>query len=320
MNDPLFRPHPARSHEVQQVPAERSQPFFAAAYDIGSVVETHLFGVAPNDSGSSFLMTALATCRQTWNLPKEGQFAFGFTGPNTRDQGRLLWSHRPWRDRFADPTAYDWPRNRTAWYFQAFARDPQASVFFTKAPPFLLLVDSLRRHFRNAKFLFMVRNPYAVCAGIGRYRTNQPVPPGKEYFEAAAEHVVNCLALQRHNLETHGGRGVFFTYEAMCDEPERVERQIRALVPALDDLKLRQRLAVKGSYDEMLTNMNARQIARLTPEQIATVNRVFRQRRDVLDFFGYEIIESSEGSIRGSGGEGPPAETAPSLAAPSRAV
>ena len=135
-----------------------------------------------------------------------------------------------------------------------------------------------------------------------------------------AEHVVNCLALQRDSLEKHGSRGVFFTYEAMCDAPAQVERQIRSLVPALDDLKLKQRLAVKGLYDEMLTNMNARQIARLTPEQIATVSRVFRPRRDVLDFFGYEILESAEGSVRGPGGEGAPAATAPSLAARPRAV
>ena len=320
MNDPLFRPGPVRLPEVRQVPVERSQALFAAAQDIGSVVETHLFGIAPNNSGSTFLMQALATCRQTWNLPLEGQFAFGFTGPNTRNHGRLLWSHRPWRDRLADPAAYDWPRNRTAWCFQAFARDPQANVFFTKAPPFLLLVDSLRRHFRNAKFLFMVRNPYAVCAGIGRYRTDQPVPPGKEYFAAVAEHVVNCLAVQRDNLEKHGSRGAFFTYEAMCDAPARVERQIRALVPALADLRLRQRLAVKGLYDEMLTNLNARQIARLTPEQLATVNRVFRPRRDVLDFFGYAILEPSEGSARASGGEAPPATPAPSLAAHPRSA
>ena len=299
----------------RSIPVERGQAFFAAPRDIESVVETHVFVIAPNNSGSTFLMQALATCRQTWNLPLEGQFAFGFTGPNTRDHGRLLWSLRPWRDRFADPAAYDWPRNRRAWYFQAFARDPQASVFVTKAPPFLLQVGALRRHFRNTKFLFTARNPYAVCEGIHRYRTGQPLPPDMDYFEAAAEHVVNCLALQRDNLEAHGSRGVFFTYEAMCDEPERVEQAIRSLVPALGDLKLHQKLAVKGLYDEMLGNMNAQQIARLTPEQIAAINRVFRGRRDVLDYFGYEIMEPPIGNVGRPGAEGVPAAAAPPLGA-----
>ena len=302
----------APMNQVRPVPVGRGQVSFAAPRDIESVVETHVFVIAPNNSGSTFLMQALATCRQTWNLPLEGQFAFGFTGPNTRDHGRLLWSLRPWRDRFTDPAAYDWTRNCRAWYFQAFARDPQASVFVTKAPPFLLQVGALRRHFRNTKFLFAVRNPYAVCEGIHRYRTGQPLPPDVDYFEAAAEHVVNSLALQRDNLERHGSRGVFFTYEAMCDEPARVERQIRSLVSALGDLKLRRKLAVKGLYDEMLSNMNARQIARLTSKQIETINRIFCRRRDVLDYFGYEIMEAPIENVGRPGAEGEPAATAPS--------
>ena len=100
-----------------------------------------------------------------------------------------------------------------------------------------------------------------------------------------------CLERQRRNIEAHCCRGVFFRYEDLCAEPGRVASEIRALVPELDDLNLRQRLRVKGHYDEMLTDMNARQIARLEPEQIGAFNRVFRNHRDVLAHFGYEIME-----------------------------
>ena len=75
----------------------------------------------------------------------------------------------------------------------------------------------------------------------------------------------------------------------MCAEPESVEHAIRALVPALDDLRLRQRLPVKCRYHEMLTDMNARQIARLDPAELAACTRVFRRRRDALDYFGYDL-------------------------------
>ncbi len=61
------------------------------------------------------------------------------------------------------------------WHFQAFARDPAASVFYTKTPHFLLHVDELARHFPNARFLFMVRNPYAVCEGICRNQLRKAV-------------------------------------------------------------------------------------------------------------------------------------------------
>ena len=265
---------------------------YGALHDVERAVGTHLFGIAPNNSGSTFLKEALATCRATWNLPREGQRMFAFAGPATHEKGALIWSTEPrWLDLLADPGAYDWEHNRRTWYFQAFARHPEASVFYTKAPPFLLYVGELVRHFPNPKFLFMVRNPYAVCEGICRNLRHARLARGRDLPAAAARHVVTCLDYQRRNLETHGERGVFFTYEAMCDEPEAVEAKIRALVPELDDLRLRQRLRVKGNYREMLTNMNERQIARLDAAQIETFNRAFEKRRDLLEHFGYELLE-----------------------------
>ena len=278
---------------------------FGADRDRQIRITTNLFIICANNSGSTFLKNALATSRRTWNLTVEGQFMFGFVGPNTRTHGRLLWGADPrWRRILADDSAYDWPRNRHVWYFQSSALAPEATVFTTKAPPFLLHVEALNRHFRNARFLFMVRNPYAVCEGIWRYRQDQPVPPGRRLFEAAAEHVAYCLELQQRNLETHAHLGAFFTYEAMCDQPERVERQIRSLVPEIDDLKLRQRLRVKGQYDETLTNMNARQIARLTPAQIAAANQVFEKRRGVLEHFGYSLMAAGRRPRAPQGNQG----------------
>ena len=144
----------------------------------------------------------------------------------------------------------------------------------------------------------MVRNPYAVCEGIcrvlrDRHRRGWPVALEGERLETlAARHVATCLERQRRNVETLGGRGVFFTYEAMCAEPERVTRKIRELAPELDDLDLRQRLPVHSDHHEMLTDMNARQIARLDPGQIAAINRVLRGHRAVLEHFGYEIMDA----------------------------
>ena len=270
---------------------------YGAGRDLGRLVKTHLFGITVNHSGSTFLRRALATCRATWNLPSEGQFAGGYSGPHLErgalTGARKIWGSRPrWRDALKDESAYNWARTREAWYFQAYALDPHASVFFTNSPPHLLAVDALARRFVNPKFLFMVRNPYATCEGICRdlEQRGAPPPPGA-VAEAAARHVVTCFEYQRRNIAAHGRRSVFFTYETMCAEPERVASEIRALVPEVDDLNLRQRLPVKGRYEVMLTDMNARQIARLKPVQIATFNRVFRTHRDLFHDFGYELLD-----------------------------
>ena len=278
----------------------------AAGRDLAGLIDTHLFVVCPNNSGSSFLVAALESCRAAWRLPREGQMIRGFAGPVTwRPQGReawfpgLLWaSEQRWIDLFADPRGYDWPRTRKAWYWYACAHAPDASVFVAKSPPHVLHVGQLVRHFPNATFLFMVRNPYAVCEGIcRRYRTRlvarlrrQFTEPGRSLPTAAATHVANCLAWQRRNIEAWRDRGVSFTYERMCGEPEAVGEEVCALVPAIDDLVLRRRIAAKD-YDEMLANMNERQIANLRPEDVAAFNRVFREHRDTLDWFGYELMD-----------------------------
>ena len=273
---------------------------YGAMRDLERAITTHLFIICPNNSGSTFLNRALATCRATWNLRHEGQRALGFAGPRTRANGSMVWASEPrWLDRLADPGAFDWAVTRKAWYFQAFARDESASVFVTKAPSFLLHVGALARHFRNAKFLFMVRNPYAVGEGICRNLCRHPLGPERDLPAAAARHVVACFELQRRNLDVWGDRGVFFTYEAMCGEPQRVAEEIRAVVPELDDLNLARRLAVKGRYDEMLTDMNARQLARLDTGRIAAFNRVFRARRDLLSSFGYGLMEGDQVPVAG---------------------
>ena len=195
---------------------------------------------------------------------------------------------------------YDWETTRKAWYFQSFSLDPRAAVFYTKTPLHLLIVDALAQHFDNAKFLFMVRDPYAVCGSFLRTWSSEGYPrspdahgdleppAGRSIEEAVAHHVVNCLIRQRRNVETFGGRGTFFTYESMCAEPARVARRIRKLAPEIDDLDLDQRLAVKGRI-EGLKNMNVRQIEDLDTRQMAAVNRVFEAHRDVIEHFGYVL-------------------------------
>lgn len=272
---------------------QRMNRVYGARHDLEATVTTHLFVICPNNSGSTFLKEALATCRMTWNLDREGQHMLGFAGPSSRaTRTGLLWASRQrYIDLFTDDDAYDWPRIRKAWYFQAYARDPAASVFVTKSPPFLLNVAAFNRNFPNPRFLFLVRNPYAVVEGIWRRRWKRPPFDAHTLLHAAARHAVTCLEYQRCNVDAYRDNGRFFTYEAMCDRPLEVEAQIRSLVPDLDDIKLRQKLAVKGMYDEILTNMNDRQIGRLDAAQIDAVNSVFRERRAVLDHFGYPFLE-----------------------------
>ena len=261
---------------------------YGAACGLENLVDTHLFVICPNNCGSTFLKKALATSPQTWNLMREGQHTFGFAGPSSIDKGL----HRHWACSeesiavFTDRGAYDWELTRRAWYFQAYSSSPNATVFVEKSPPFLLLVDQLVENFRQARFLFITRDPYAMVEGMLR-KGNRRMPPGSR-FQVAATHVMNCLRYQKRNIETWGDRSVFFSYETMCDRPEYAEQLIRGLVPDLSDVRLRQRLEV-WEYDEELRNMNEQQIARLGQDDLRQINEVFSLHEDLLDFFHYPL-------------------------------
>ena len=276
---------------------------FGAGRDLERLVDTHLFCVVPNHGGSSFLRTALETSHATWNLTFDGPWLRGYVGPRWKPLPNFpmpgkVWAAEPrWAAALADPARHDWRSTRHAWYFQAHAWRPDASVFVEKSVRNPAQVQMLASNFRNAKFLFVVRNPYAVCEGIWRtfqqrhrQLTSAACWGGKPFEEVVARHVLNILRMQARNLDAFGERGVFFTYEELCRAPEHVARRIRALVPALGDLRLRQRLSVKGTYDEPLTDMNAKQIARLNARQLAAINRVFAPSRNLIERFGYELL------------------------------
>lgn len=253
-------------------------------------VKRHLFLLAPNNSGSTFLAAALGQCRRAWSLPREGQHVTGFAGPSSRGTGtRLLWAADPASlAAFTDAAAYDWDRTRRAWHFHARAQDAAADTLIVASPPFLLIADQIAAAFPDACFLIMVRNPYAVAEGILRRGLDAgPVAPGDTLAAAAARHIVAAFAAQDANRAALGERAVFFPYEEMCREPAAVARRITALVPALADLRLDRSLPVKGRYHEPLRDMNADQVARLTPDQRADLDAVFAAHRPLLTSFGY---------------------------------
>jgi hypothetical protein len=271
--------------------------YFGAQYNLKQLIDNHLFIICPNNSGSTFLKNVLATSQQTWNLDKEGQHSVGFAGPNTRSlKAGLVWSTRPeWVQKLTDKDAYDWPKITKAWYFCSFGLNPNATVFITKSPPFLLSIEKLHQNFKQAKFIFMVRNPYAVIEGICRNRGGRDLDSQleSELRAIASQQIVNCLAWQKQNLQNYGQDNLFFTYEQMCDQPQQTEQKIKHWLPILSDLTLQQTISVKGQYDEPLRNMNAQQIQRLTQKDIKIINQVLRPHQDLLAEFGYGLLEEN---------------------------
>jgi len=264
---------------------------FGMTRPLAEQIDTHLFVLCPNNSGSTFLKNALRLSRHTWNLAREGQRTFGYVGPrNWQHNRQLIWAgRRDWAEQYVRRGNFDWERTRRAWYAQAVANDPTATVMVEKSPPFLLIADQLVDAFRDVRFVMMTRDPYATYEGIIRRRIANPPDTDDDPRVLAASHIVACFEAQRRNLADHADRSVFFTYETLCADPHGCATAIEALAPVLDDIDFDRRVAVKGMYDEHLRNMNDDQIARLGPDDLAIATRVFEPAAELFASFGYHL-------------------------------
>jgi hypothetical protein len=261
----------------------------APGIDAGRV-RFHLFVVPQNNSGSTFLTACLHACRRVIALPCEGQHVAGFRGPVPRRFGdHFAWGRAGCRTGavLAADDLYDWEAIRRAWYGAAVAAGAGADVFVEKSPPNVARTALLDRQFPGARFLFLVRDPFALAESVIRHRPDLPGGARR-----AAEHVVTTFRLQRDNVARYvpGGRGVLVRYEDLCDQPLATEARLRAWAPELDDLCVRRRLPVKGRYHQMLTNLNGAHHGRLQPRQVDELQAVFAPHAALLAAFRYAPV------------------------------
>jgi hypothetical protein len=254
-----------------------------------AAVRTSLVVLAPNNSGSTVLREAIAASSGCWHLPREAQHIAGFAGPSTRSTGtRLIWAATP--DRLAgvcDPALHDWPRSWLAWMAAAKTEDPVSPVIVLSSPPFMFLADTLARALPDPRFVLIVRDPYAIAAGILARRDQQTTADGEDIRVLAAGHVVACLERQRENAAALGKRGVLLRYEDICADPAAAEDTLLALVPELGRIALGEPVSVKGIYHEPLRDMNRASIARLLPGDREILERSFANYSELLSTFSY---------------------------------
>ena len=264
--------------------------------DLSQRIKCHLFVVSPNNSGSTLLHRLIAQSAEVWSLPREGQHMVGFRGPSSRSEGLpLVWAARTeWLARFTAPGVYDWEHNRNLWYFLATSKRRTASVFLEKSPPFLLNVEALARGFPGARFVILVRNPYAVVESIvRRSRRRESIASHGDLRLLAAQHVVECLRWQVRNRDKLSDCALLLKYEELCADPPGAARRVQALVPVLNDLDFEQTVSVKQIYHGPVADQNPRQLARLTEEDLRMINTVFEPEAPLLGKFGYDLLTRS---------------------------
>jgi hypothetical protein len=150
---------------------------------------------------------------------------------------------------------------------------------------------SIANFYPDASFIVLVRNPYAWCESMRRRRKPNASDLGLEGF--AIRWLEQC-AWQIHNIEVLQ-RTVFFTYEDLCDRTQGVLQKLYVFMPELDPLDASGDFQVHstlGRKANPITNTNASALARLNPDDIRSISAVLSKYPDILEYFGYELMES----------------------------
>lgn len=247
----------------------------------------HLFLLSPPLSGSTVIGQLIKTSPHAtvFTGKGEGQFL-------PEAQSLLLVDER-WNSDYTP----DWPQVKAI--FSSYWW-PSKRIRFEKSPPNVIRAVQLEHIFQPSYFLITIRNPYALAEGLmrrqwpfGRFGPqSSEAPPATA--RQAAEFWVHVANAQRHNLQTLE-HTLLFTYEEIMDQPELVSQKIVAFLPELERLQPDAKVSshnVTGRPVTQLQNLNALKIQNLSEAQIAEINQVLSQHEELLNYFGYGLLNT----------------------------
>ena len=268
----------------------------------------HLFILAMNDSGSTFMQNMLSQCVncvsfQHKNRPNgmEGQGVAYWKQKNKnlypRDVDHAVvkvFSEK--KHIWQGPKHFNWDKIKNVWnecwkQNSHFANaDPK--IFLEKTPYSIFSTKMYIEQFPDAKFVIMHRNPYAVCEGIKR--TVKKYRRLDYSYERCAKHWVECTKQQIENINNLvPDRAIWLLYENLVTKPMEIEKQISNFIPALSDIDFRNKKVTCHSMDKVaprpVINYNIRHMKNINEAGFAELNKIFEVNKNLLDFFGYTI-------------------------------
>lgn len=272
---------PRRLHDVRWAlgPRSRLSRWADTRLDIGPYYWLFILGC--NNSGTTLLVELLEKHPVIRSLPKEGQ-RLTTAIPNSAPLGiGRVFTQRMDLFRWTEcDSGACVPRLRYDWAYYA---DPRPGIRLEKSPPNTLRSRWLQRWFAPARFLLIVRNPYAVCEGIARRRGHS--------LEDAALHWRTVHEVLDEDLP-HLERSLTITYEEFCERPAatlgRIERFLELPVP-FDRTLLGTRFNAHNidGTPAALQNFNARSIARLDLHQRAVISGILGRE---AERWGYDRL------------------------------
>jgi hypothetical protein len=240
-----------------------------------------LFLLGCNNSGTTLLVETLQSHPLIRSLPKEGQ-RLTRAIPNSAPLGigRVFTQKIDLFRQLETDNGNCVPRLRYDWSYYS---DPRPGIRLEKSPPNTLRSRWLQQHFAPARFLVLVRNPYAVCEGIARRRGHS--------IEEAAIHWRTVHEVLTEDMP-HLAHSLVVRYEDFCESPLEELERVRMFL-GLDqpfDPSVTTKEFNAHNMDgtpRKLRNFNERSINKLRDEQKAVITQIVG---DTMIPWGYEPL------------------------------
>lgn len=252
-----------------------------------------VFLVGCYNSGTTLLSSVLGTHPEISALPTEGQFLTDQLPADYEWAVPRMWTMR--EDLFRLTERDEGPDPRRLQREWAMRLDRRRPVFLEKSPPNGARTRWLQAHFENPSFVAIVRNGYAVAEGIRRKAEPRHLPDGWPLADCARQWARSNEVLLED--AEHLDRVLWVRYEDLASSPtEEIERILDFIGVSSGQVD------TTGSWDihersGAIRNMNAESIARLGPSDLAEISRI---AAPMLERFGYEVLDGSDGSARSS--------------------
>lgn len=249
--------------------------------------EKWVFLVGCYNSGTTLLRKVLDNHPVVSALPAEGQYLTD-QFPSDHEIGlSRMWVLREDLYRLNEnDTGPDADRIQREWGMRL---DKTKPIFLDQTPANSARVRWLEKCFKDAYFIGIVRNGYAVAEGITRKAKPIHLQNGWSIEQAAYQWSrSNELLIEDSKNLKHF---MLCKYEDLVGDTEKEVARILSFL----EISNRGNIELNKSWsvherDQQIKNMNNESIKRLTKNQIGTINKVSEK---MLQELGYEIITSA---------------------------
>jgi hypothetical protein len=239
----------------------------------GKVDNTFLFILAPPFSGSTLLTELIFTSK---HVSVNNPYDRNLEGQKLPSVRHIMFT----KERMDEKHDFDWRYIKKEWLKYWDLTQP---VLLEKSPANIFRALSLQQFFTPSRFIIFYRNPYAHCESFMRRLNSTP--------EQAASFVIRYLKVQFKNIQDIP-EALVLSYELLTNHPAQVVGRLNAFIPELCGFDINRKFKAHNHLGKVMRiqNLNQEKIDALSAADIVKINEVFAEEKDLLEFFGYELM------------------------------